>query len=852
MKSQKKKQAGVSRVQKLSNERLAALLSGALEAQRRGELPTAEALYRDILKDIQDQPDALHYLGCIHLQNNEVVEAESLIRRAIGIHPLGVMFQNLAACLDLQGRCDEAIKALRSAYALAEDDLELGWRLAVRYLERKEWEAGRVLLESLLARHPQWPEALINLGNCYKELEMPGRAEQTYRQGLALNDRIAEAHANLGGLLSMQGQHEEGLRHLLIARSLNPALAAIHSELYRCYWQMARWGDALAAIEEVVRIDPRHPSAMLNYAAALQVCGYVEKSFEIYRQVEPSEASNPKYYANMADMYLRTRDYAQAEAMCRQALALDPCNRMAKICLFRLLIETGRRAECLPLAQEIDAMFHDLSVDEVMACGNILAENDRKDQALHYYARAVELKPASILHKAKLADCKLFVCDWENLDGIVSAVLKGTEESEEWADPFLISGFPGVTGRNVFQAAGNFLGQKGQLPQPLSLAFKREEKQKLRLGYLSADFKQHPVAQLAAEVFELHDRSAFELVAYCIAEWKAIPIQQRIRASFDTFRDVRNMTELQLAKQIAEDEIDILVDLTGYTKDSKTRALLYRPAPVQVNWLGYPGTMGDVGAADYIIGDPIVTPLGRSGEFGEWIAQMPVTYQANDRKRAIAMGATRATEGLPKDAFVLASFNRCYKYHPELFDLWCGLLAETQDAVLWLGSMPPEAAANLRREFERRGLNPGRLVIAERAESLAEHLGRIALADLVLDTFPFGGHTTTSDALWAGVPVLAMLGDTFAGRVSASLVNAAGLPELIATSTDDYRQKAQKLAGDRALLQQYRDRLAANRLSCPLFDSSRFTRDLEQLYRNMWANHCRGEHGHIPTGGAGC
>lgn len=838
----------MARVRKLSNERLAALLNGALEAQRRGDLATAETAYRDILKDMPDQPDALHYLGCIYLQNNEVVEAETLIRRAIGVHPLTAMYQNLAVCLDLQGRCDEAIQAMHSAYALAEDDLKLGWELAVRHLERKEWDTGRAVLEGLLTRHPQWPEALINLGNCYKHLEMPEHAEQSYRRGLALNDQIAEAHANLGGLLSLQGKHEEGLHHLLIARSLNPALAAIHAELYRCYWHLTRWGDALAAIEEAVRIDPRHPSAMLNYAAALQVCGYVEKAFQIYRQVEATEGRNPKYYANMADMYLRTRDYAQAEVMCRQALALDSSNLLAKICLFRLLIETQRRAECLPIAQELDAKFHELTVDEVMACGNILAENDRKDQALHYYARAVELKPASILHKAKLVDSKLFVCGWENLGGIVSDVLKGTEESEEWADPFVISGFPGVTGRNVFQAAGNFLGQKVQYPQPLGLVFRREEKQKLRLGYLSADFKEHPVAQLAAEIFELHDRSGFELVAYSVAEWKAIPIQQRIRASFDTFRDVRNLTELQLAEQIAKDEIDILVDLTGYTKDSKSRALLYRPAPVQVNWLGYPGTMGDVGAADYIIGDPIVTPLERSGEFGEWIAQMPVTYQANDRKRAIAMGATRATEGLPQDAFVLASFNRCYKYHPELFDLWCGLLAEIKDAVLWLGSMSPEAAANLHREFERRGLNPGRLVIAERAESLAEHLGRIALADLVLDTFPFGGHTTTSDALWASVPVLAMLGDTFAGRVSASLVSAAGLPELIATSTDDYRQKALRLSGDRALLRQYRDRLAANRLSCPLFDSSRFTRDLEQLYRNMWANHCRGEHGHILAG----
>ena len=310
-------------------------------------------------------------------------------------------------------------------------------------------------------------------------------------------------------------------------------------------------------------------------------------------------------------------------------------------------------------------------------------------------------------------------------------------------------------------------------------------------------------------------------------------MRRRLEAATERFVDLHGLDDETAARRIRDDGVDILIDLKGYTFDHRIGIVARRPAPVQVSWLGYPSTTGHE-ALDYFIGDPVVTPPGSEHQYTEKLALMPNCYQPNDRKRTIEAAPTRADCGLPEDAFVFCCFNVPQKITPRVFDVWCELLRRLPAAVLWLLEPSVAARDNLRREASARGVSPGRLVFAPRMP-LPRHLARVGLADLFLDTLPCNAHTTASDALWAGVPVLTCAGEHFTSRVAASLLHAVGLPELVTADLDGYATAALSLAEDPTKLRAIRARLAAARLDAPLFDSARFARDLEALYARMAA-----------------
>jgi predicted O-linked N-acetylglucosamine transferase (SPINDLY family) len=361
------------------------------------------------------------------------------------------------------------------------------------------------------------------------------------------------------------------------------------------------------------------------------------------------------------------------------------------------------------------------------------------------------------------------------------------------------------------------------------------------VGYLSADFREHPMAFLMAGVFEAHDRARFEVVGIDISA-RPVPdgaLRQRLLGAFDEFVPAGALSDAALASAIRAQRIDILVDLMGLTRESRLPALLQRPAPVQVNYLGFPGTCG-AAELDYIIGDRWVTPAGREADFAERIVRLPDSFQANDARRPTpAPPASRAELGLPEEGFVFCCFNNSYKLLPRSFDIWMRLLAQVPGSVLWLLASHEAVAANLRAQAQARGVDPARLRFAGR-RPYARYLADFQQADLFLDTLPFNAGTTASDALWAGLPVLAQLGHSFAGRMAASLLDAVGLPELITQSEADYEALALRLANEPALLRGLRERLEANRLRSPLFDTERFTRHLERAYDGMWARHAAG------------
>lgn len=462
----------------------------------------------------------------------------------------------------------------------------------------------------------------------------------------------------------------------------------------------------------------------------------------------------------------------------------------------------------------------------------------RTDEAIGLIVEALWRNPG-----AAEAHTLLSVCAWSQLTPVVETLRdRVTRAKSGEVSPLGLLPLPESNAREQYLCARQYAEQQygGILSRPpLCGTGLRADQNRLRIGYLSADYHEHPTSFLLAEVIERHDRNRFEVFGYSCGPDDASPMRRRMRAAFDIFREIRPLSHEAAAQQILDDRIDILVDLKGYTTNTRLEILALRPAPVQVSWLGYAGTLGHPRLADYLIGDPIVSPLLDGGHFGEALALMPNCYQPNDRQRVIGDRPSRAAAGLPADGFVFCSFNQSYKFTPAMFDLWCRLLASVPDSVLWLLEPIEAAAANLRREALARGVSPERIVFAPR-RTQAEHLARLQLADLALDTFPYTSHTTASDALWAGVPLVARRGETFASRVSGSILNAAGLPELITDSSENYYRVALELATWPDRLAQIRARLAANRMSCALFDSERFTLDLERLFRRMWMDYRAG------------
>jgi len=424
----------------------------------------------------------------------------------------------------------------------------------------------------------------------------------------------------------------------------------------------------------------------------------------------------------------------------------------------------------------------------------------------------------------RLCDWKQWSTSWELLKGALPA-------TPELVSPFSLLCEP-LTASEQLMCARRWSAQfkaaaiEDDRPTPA-----RAERTRLRVGYFSSDFYEHATAYLLAEVLELHDRKQFEVFAYSYGPEDNSAMRNRLRAACEHFVDIaRNPDDVAVAR-IRADALDILIDLKGYTLGARPAILAQRPAPVQISWLGYPGSTG-AEFIDYLIADHFIVSAGQDSNYAERVLRLPHCYQPNDRKRAIAQPLDRAAHGLPDSGFVFCAFNQAYKITPDVFACWMNLLRRTPDSVLWLLADNRWATENLKRAAQGHAIDPARLIFAAKVP-LAEHLARYLAADLALDTYPYGSHTTASDALWAGCLLVALCGDTFAARVSGSILSACELPVLIAYTLEDYERLALKIATNPDYRDVLRTRLEANKSSAPLFDSVRFTRDLEEIYRDV-------------------
>ena len=463
--------------------------------------------------------------------------------------------------------------------------------------------------------------------------------------------------------------------------------------------------------------------------------------------------------------------------------------------------------------------------------GIVLKELKWYEEAIACYDKALTLKPDIDWVYGDLVHAKMKICSWSDLADSLGIVSKKVMANKKVSPPGLLLA---LTDDALLHKKSSEIYAQNKYPlnPVLGPVFKRLGNQKIRVGYFSADFHNHATGYLMAELFELHDKSQFELVGFSFGTIANDEMRQRLEKSFDQFIEVGNKSDMEIARLSRDLNIDIAIDLKGFTQDSRAGIFANRAASIQVNYLGYPGTMG-ADYIDYIIADKTLIPPQSQEYYSEKVVYLPDSYQVNDRKKTISdKQFTRQELGLPKDGFVFCCFNNNYKILPTTFDGWMRILKLLEGSVLWLFQDNPLAVENLKKEALNHGIDANRLVFAERM-LLPEHLARHCQADLFLDTFPYNAHTTTSDALWAGLPVLTLMGKSFAGRVAASLLNAIGLPELITTNQEEYEALAIELALNPQKLADIKLKLANNRLAAPLFDTPLFAKNLEAAYIKM-------------------
>ncbi|EXJ17185.1 O-linked N-acetylglucosamine transferase, SPINDLY family protein [Imhoffiella purpurea] len=812
-----------------------------LEAHRHGRFEAAIDRYLQVLGANPDQALACYDLGVALMDAGFGLVSMPFLRRASGLLPSSETLRYaLVFALIQSGRLDEAERTVAEAEhaGLATSSAISLWRSWLGDCQQGRDPAELRLSPPLPAQSAPGlsvrPLELATSTLVHARLQEPfAKAVQDYQAG-----RMEQMIGDLGRLVEEspswgEGHHLRGLALLALDR-IDEAAVALRRASELLPGRAEIW-DHLGVVS--VRLGERES---------------VRHAFEQALTLNPLRAET---WNNAADTAMRQGWLGAAYQYAFMALRLKPDLVQSAFCLLQAAykIETEIRVDAADsvvpnlgmLARAADAVKRGVgSADQALDVATLLAQIGRYPDACEVLESGLErFEDRQPVLLGKLVQNQRRVCDWRALAERQARLVELIRESDRpVVTPFAALSLPGLDPEDLRKTAHahacrfqDWADRASSLgPSPAKAAGGR-----LRIGYLSDDLQEHATAYLTASVFEHHDRSRFECFAYSTGADDGGPLRRRLRDAFEHFVDIRPLGHQEAAQRIRDDGIDILVDLKGYTNNARIEILALRPSPVQVTWLGFPGTLG-TSFIDYMVVDSVVVPPGDARFYDEALAYMPGAYAPVDDRRTVAPVPTRAEAGLPERGLVLCCFNDPYKITPEVFDRWCAILKAVPDAILWLYSKTPEVAENLRREAGQRGLDPGRLRFAPKV-SQPEHLARLALADLVLDTLPYNAHTTASDALWMGVPVLTCAGETFPSRVAASLLRAAGLSDLITTDLAAYEARAVALGKDPDALAAMKSRLTESRQEAIFFDSRRFAADLESLYLSMWARYRGGQ-----------
>jgi protein O-GlcNAc transferase len=728
-----------------------------------------------------------------------------------------------------------------------------------------EWDKAQAVCQMILSAQANHFDALNLSGIIAAQTQRSAEALEFFKRAVAVKKDEPTAHNNYGNVLRDLGRYDEALRAYNRAVQLRPNYAEGHYNRGLTLYGLKRFADALGSYDRAIKLNPNYASAYNNRGAVLRELKQLDDAVISYDKAIALIPEHATAYNNRGVVLQELKRTTEALASYDKALAINPLYAEALNNQGNALRELQRFDEALEsfdAALKIDADYaeahygradtlralklHDIalpSYERAMALkpdmaadpferGGILLELGRFEEALSCYQQAFERNPEQPLLRGIVLHAQLRICDWNGLEARLADLAASIEQGKAATPPFVVVT---ATDSPALQRAAAQIWVRDTCPPKADLPPlpKYARREKIRIGYYSADYYNHATAILAAGLFENHDKSRFEIVAYNYGLGQRDRMTERLEAAFDRFVDVRGRSDIQIAELSREHGIDIAVDLKGFTLHQRAGIFAQRAAPVQVAYLGYPGTMA-APCIDYLVADRTLIPRESLGHYTEKIVYLPGSYQVNDRSRPIAeWQPSRADVGLPAAGFVFCSFNNVYKLMPEMFGCWMRILQRVSGSVLWLLEENPTAGNNLRKAAQAAGVDPARLIFSPRLPG-PSHLARHRLAGLFLDTFPCNAHTTASDALWAGLPVLTLAGESFPARVAASLLNAVGLPELVTTSLAQYESLAVELAENPQRSAALRHTLEIQRLTSSLFDTPAFTRHLENGYLQMY------------------
>ena len=788
-------------------------------------------------EEFPNVPLLFNMLGACYKALGQLKASVKMFDNAVTIKPdYTEAHKNLGISLKDLGQLDDAINSFERAIIIEPNYIDAHYNLAITFKELEQFNDAIKSYEKVLSINPNFAEAHNNLGNALKDIERLDDAVRSYERAITINPNFAEAHNNLGNAFKDIDRLDDAVKSYHMAIAINSNFAEAHNNLGNAFKDLECLDDAVKSYERAITINPKFTEAHYNQGIVLKKLRKLDdavKSFQIALTINPNFA---EAHNNLGSSFNALGQFSAAIECYEKVFTINPNSAEAHNNLGSVLTDLKKSNDAIKCYEKAIAIKPDYA-EAYANLGSIYRSRKIRDKALSCFERANTIKPDMDFILGDIINTKMSLCIWDNLPNIVKELKSRIHNNKKVIGPFPLLGLiddPGLQ-RKASKIFSNYYYPQNDVLSKIETYPKHK---KIRIGYFSADFKIHPVATLTAELYEMHNRDHFEIHAFSFGPDTKDEMNLRIKAGVDHFHDVRLMSYKETVILSRSFEIDIAVDLGGYTANSRTGIFAMSAAPIQTSYIGVLSTMGG-NYYDYLVAGQTMIPKENQKYFVEKIVYLP-SYQVNDSKELPPeVFFTRQDLGLPEKGFVFCCFNNTYKITPTTFDSWAEILKNVKQSVLLIFADNNSAKENLTKEIVLRGIKPERLIFGERL-ARPEYLARYRVADLFLDTLPYNAGTTASDALRMGLPVLTLKGNSYPGRMAASIVNAVNLPELITTSFAEYERLAIELATDPEKLKVIKNKLVRNLATAPLYDTPLFTKNLESAYSEMYDRYQKG------------
>jgi len=795
----------------------------------------------DVIKVLNEKfsnvPLFFNILGACYKSLGQLEESVKMFETAVIIKPdYAEAYKNLGISFKSLGQLDAAVQSFKQAIIIERGFVDAHYNLAVTLKELGQLNDAAKSYKKVITINPNFAEAHNNLGNVLKDLEYLDDAVKSYKKAITINPNFAEAHNNLGNVLKDLEYLDDAVKSYNKAITINPNFAEAHNNLGNVLKDLEYLDDAVKSYNKATTIVPNFAEAHYNKGIVLKKLKKLDDAVKSFKKAIALKPGFAEAHNNLGSSFYGLGQFSEAIECFDRVFSINPNSSEAHNNLGSVLTDLHRTNEAIKCYEKAIEIKPDYA-EAFANLGAIYRSRKILDKALVCFERANMINPKMDFIFGDIVNTKMKLCIWGDWPKLLEELKNRVNDNKKVLQPFALLGLiddPELHGKASKLFANYFYPQNHDLPK----IGRYPKHKKIRIGYFSADFRVHAVATLTAELYETHDRNRFEIHAFSFGPDTKDEMNLRIKAGVDHFHDVRTMSFKETVELSRSFEIDIAIDLGGYTAKARTAIFAMSAAPIQVSYIGYLGTMG-ASYYDYLVADPIMIPEKNQKYYSEKIAYLP-NFQVNDSKESPPeIFFTRQDLGLPKEGFVFCCFNNTYKITPTTFDSWARILKNVKGSVLLIFAKDKSTKENLTKEITLRGVDSKRLIFGDRL-ARPEYLARYRVADLFLDTCPYNAGTTASDALRMGLPVLTLKGNSYPSRMAASIVNAVNLSELITTSYEEYESLAIELAMNPKKLNTIKDKLVANLSKAPLYNTPLFTRNLESAYTMMYERYQNG------------